>query len=186
MICALYKFQDRFDTSFTMLRHIGGLLEIGFEEPTPERGLLPDVAPDWSLSELALRSAKLSPGRQLTLDWYACLVSRYLDFEFGDEFLSSISSLEEDGFLRELRELAITCGFSAYRKSTEALFHLPSWAGAQSNFGSNDRDRFHICRYLLDPKVNLAKIRKAYDKDRKASSPEPLKSTSEELLQTRC
>lgn len=173
MICALYEFHDRFDTSFTMGRHLAGLRHLGFEEPTPETGLLPKDPPlDCSLSELALRSVKLCSEGELALDWYACLTSRYLEFDLDEEFLATLSSLEADVFLHELRELAMTAGLSTYRKSKDSLFPLCSWATERDSLDPSDADRYHISRYLLDPKANLQKIRKAFEKDRKANSPE--------------
>ena len=159
-----------------MLRHGAALCSIGFQEPTPGDGLLPlEPVPDWSLSELALKNVELCPpDRQskLTLDWYGALVSRYIDFDLGEEFLADFENLEEDKALQQLRALAVEADLAQYRKSPDALFPLNSWAWERSLLNSEQIDRYHIARYLLDTKSDLAKVKKAYEKDKKANSPE--------------
>ena len=154
-----------------MLRHGAALCSIGFQEPTPGDGLLPlEPVPDWSLSELALKNVELCPpDRQskLTLDWYGALVSRYIDFDLGEEFLADFENLEEDKALQQLRALAVEADLAQYRKSPDALFPLNSWAWERSLLNSEQIDRYHIARYLLDTKSDLAKVKRPMRRIRK-------------------
>ena len=176
IVRAAYAFQQRFDTSFTMSRHEAGLASIGFERPTPGAGLLPEEPiPSWAPAELALKCLEACPPakrRDLTLDWYAGLVSRYLEYDLGDDFISGFQEMESDQALGALRAAAIEAGLSGYRRAQNALFSLPTWAKERDSLDSGDIERYHIVRYLLDERAELPKVKKAFQKDLKANSPE--------------
>lgn len=175
VIRALYAFQDFFDTSFTMLRHKDQLCAIGFEEPSPENGLPPyEETSNMALPELALESIELSPNNDrqaLILNWYACLVSRFIEFELDDAFLPNFQALKDNEALQYLRDLAIKADLRAYQKSNNSLFDLPSWARERDSIDRSDIDRYHVSRYLLDSKAEISNVEKAFEKDLKANSP---------------
>ncbi|WP_442679250.1 hypothetical protein ACSBM8_17395 [Sphingomonas sp. ASY06-1R] len=159
----LYRVQALFDTSDTTGRLRAELAAIGYDPDAPasDCGVLSIVAEIMALADAA-------DDRQRVRDWLAVLAAAIDEAMLDDTLPQDFATFRQQPEAIAIREIAGRHQARGWR-GLDASIRLPSWSSIAQDydrFAVHGMDRRSMVRFLLDHRVDAARIAADFDKDR--------------------